>query len=528
MTTIATISAISGNSIVRDNLKLYYDPYLIQSYSGSGSTLNDLSGQGNNGTLQSAPTFATQYFTYNGTSQYISTTTNMTAPSVFTIGAWFKTSSASGKLIVNFENNQTGGVSNSYDRKLYVGTDGFLYSGIYPGGIALCKSTVTVTDGVWHYAVMTYDNVTMRLYLDGVLQQSTAASNAVTYSGWWRIGGYRNAGWTLGADGYFPGSIGSVQYYDSTLSGENVLQNYYARLRTMPVHLPITYLVIAGGGGAGTARGGGGGAGGYRSSVYGENSGGGASAETVFSVDLRTNYTVTVGAGGAAGGTTGSGYGGVGNNSVFATITSSGGGRGGYGDFTPTQGGPGGSGGGSGAYSNPPATGGTGTSGQGYNGGGGYYGGGEASCGGGGGGASAVGSTPTASVGGNGGNGVSSSITGSAVVRGGGGAGGLDRRGYGGTVGTAGTGGGGTASSTGGDGGNGTVNTGGGGGGGGITASPVTGGFGGSGGSGVVILRWPTSSGTITVGAGLTYSTTTSGSNTIVTFTAGTGNVSWS
>jgi hypothetical protein len=48
----------------------------------------------------------------------------------------------------------------------------------------------------------------------------------------------------------------------------------------------------------------------------------------------------------------------------------------------------------------------------------------------------------------------------------------------------------------------------------------------GPGGSGVVILRYPRRY-TITAGVGLTYSTVDSGPWRIVTFTAGTGNVSW-
>ena len=47
-----------------------------------------------------------------------------------------------------------------------------------------------------------------------------------------------------------------------------------------------------------------------------------------------------------------------------------------------------------------------------------------------------------------------------------------------------------------------------------------------SGNSGVVILRYPNSY-TITVGAGLTSSTTTDGTDSVTTFTAGTGSVSW-
>jgi hypothetical protein len=49
---------------------------------------------------------------------------------------------------------------------------------------------------------------------------------------------------------------------------------------------------------------------------------------------------------------------------------------------------------------------------------------------------------------------------------------------------------------------------------------------GGNGGSGVVILRYPTAR-TITIGAGLTGSTATDGSFKVTTLTAGTGNVSW-
>jgi hypothetical protein len=43
----------------------------------------------------------------------------------------------------------------------------------------------------------------------------------------------------------------------------------------------------------------------------------------------------------------------------------------------------------------------------------------------------------------------------------------------------------------------------------------------------VVILRYPADY-TITIGAGLTGSTTTVGANKVTSFTAGSGNVSWS
>jgi hypothetical protein len=111
-----------------------------------------------------------------------------------------------------------------------------------------------------------------------------------------------------------------------------------------------------------------------------------------------------------------------------------------------------------------------------------------------------------------GGIGLSSSITGTSVGRagGGGGAGGNNVTG--------------TASDGGGAGGadvknSGTANTGGGGGGRvGFTNS-------GNGGSGVVILRYPDYYTISNPGGGLTFSTSTVGTDKVTTFTAGTGNI---
>ena len=289
--------------------------------------------------------------------------------------------------------------------------------------------------------------------------------------------------------------------------------------------LVVDHLVIAGGGSGGGYVGGGGGAGGYRTSLG--TSGGGAAAESRVTVAVATNYTVTVGAGGAG---TFNTRGNNGSNSVFATVTSTGGGTGavgGGGNTNTGNGGNGGSGGGGGS-STGNLSGGTGTTAQGFGGGNssgmsGDYGSG------GGGGAGVAGETPAATTGGgNGGNGVASTITGTSVTRAGGG-GGANGNAYGSSVpGTGGSGGGGngalhnmadgatvTAATAG------TANTGGGGGGGGIIGSQAQGL---NGGSGVVILSYP-STFDIRNGAGLTYTTSVVGSNKVTVFTAGTGNI---
>lgn len=202
----------------------------------------------------------------------------------------------------------------------------------------------------------------------------------------------------------------------------------------------VEYLVIAGGGGGGINAGAGAGAGGYRSSVVGELSGGGASAESRLTLSANTPYTVTVGSGGPMGtGTNGTDIqpGSNGSNSTFFSITSVGGGGGAAGGnivgsnvLARHTGKSGGSGGGSSAYSPDgtagPVAGGAGTTNQGFSGGNATSSGtGVASAGGGG--AGGAGQSATASSGqsisGSGGAGVTSSITGTSITRASGGSG---------------------------------------------------------------------------------------------------------
>ena len=249
---------------------------------------------------------------------------------------------------------------------------------------------------------------------------------------------------------------------------------YYHTFRSSGTFTPtqalsVDYLVVAGGGGSDKENGGGGGAGGLRSTVTA--TGGGGPLESPLSLASNTNYTVTIGAGGAASGLN------AGSNSVFATITSIGGGYGGDG-----AGGSGGSGGGAGGDAGT-ASGGAGTANQGYAGGSATAQTRAPSAGGGG--AGAVGANNASSQGGNGGVGVATSISGSSVYYAGGGGGGVET---GGTAGTGGNGGGGDgAASNGASPTNGTVNKGGGAGG----SSGGQGSPGAQGGSGIVIVRYP-------------------------------------
>lgn len=239
----------------------------------------------------------------------------------------------------------------------------------------------------------------------------------------------------------------------------------------------VEYLVVGGGGGGGGTSsyitaygGGGGGAGGFRTA-------------SGYAVVPGNSYTITVGAGGN-GGATGANPGTHGGNSVFATITSIGGGYG-AGSDGDMNGGAGGSGGGG----VRDGDGGARTSGQGYVGGDGYHRNNqpESYLSGGGGGSSQAGGDATATAAGRGGDGTVSLISGISVTYAGGGGGGSGYI-YGGAAGGSGGGGAGGAYPT----NNGADATGYGSGGGGGTSARSGGGAtaGGNGSSGIVIIRY--------------------------------------
>jgi hypothetical protein len=286
----------------------------------------------------------------------------------------------------------------------------------------------------------------------------------------------------------------------------------------------IDYLVVGGGGGGasgyGGIDGGSGGAGGLITSWPG-GSGGGSASGSPSTITFGTPYTVTVGDGGS-GAAYAPPYMGIladsGDSSVFNNITALGGGGSrswGNSAFqsSVSSGSPTYASGGGGTYTGPAsgsvsAGSGTSTS-RGYSGSNGqqtlYYGG----AGGGAGGPAGSGTLKTS------GPGMNVSITGATISYAGGGGNPLSSP----------NGGGGLARTSSGNGGNGTPNTGGGGG--GAYANGYTGG---TGGSGIVILRYPSAYAiTFQTGVGFISSTATlsATSEKVTTITAGSGTITF-
>ena len=452
----------------------------------SGSTLT-LGGPGTAVTLACG---ATQTgFGRTGTVDWC--TTAKTSPFTAVNGDGFFVNTSGGAITVTLPSSPSAGDIVAF--KDYAGTWATACK-----AVTLCRNGSKIGGECANATLNTVDQSVTLIYVDGTkgwqdIQDSTASVSGKSYTS--ATGGTITTSGdfkihTFTADGCF--AVSAVG--NSAGGGDSV-----------------SYVVVAGGASGGsdktsTTSSGGGGAGGYREGKVA--SGGGSDPYTAsplvapagVPLSVQT-YPITVGGGGAAApGPGGPTPGNDGANSVFSTITSAGGG-GGSGVSPPgSKGEDGGSGGGAKQDNNGGSANGVGIGNtppvsppQGNNGGqsdrtGPTY------LAGGGGGAGAVGGSPATcgSTTGPGGAGTASSITGSPVLRAGGGGAGKSPPSYGSrNAGTAGPGGGGAGQPGPGTDPSaiGTINTGGGGGGafGGPNPSPSCGG---TGGSGIVIIRY--------------------------------------
>ena len=202
----------------------------------SGTTLFDSSSfiDGSTGTgltrgvagslLGDSDTATTFDGTANGTA---STPTAVQGPNVFTVEAWFKTTTTAGGKIIGFGAGSTGN-SGSYDRHVYMDNTGKVYFGVYTGSTQTINSTKSYNDGQWHQVVASMGPSGMALYVDDALAGTRPAVTAgQAYAGFWRVGGDNLNGWPAKpTSNYFAGAIDEVAIYPSVLTAAQVSQHF--------------------------------------------------------------------------------------------------------------------------------------------------------------------------------------------------------------------------------------------------------------------------------------------------------------
>jgi hypothetical protein len=193
---------------------------------------SDATGSGNNGTGNG--TFTTDGSGplggaaegFDGSTSWMSSTTQYSDPHPLTISAWFKTSVPSGTIIefADIQNGLSG--FTTWDRHIWVDSAGHLVWGVWPNQEEqITSSGGSYADGNWHQVVASIGSAGMRLYVDGTLVASNTAITAPqVFDGYWRLGdGNENNVWTdPPANVLWQGSLAQVAVYPTQLTAAQV------------------------------------------------------------------------------------------------------------------------------------------------------------------------------------------------------------------------------------------------------------------------------------------------------------------
>ena len=224
-------------------------------------------------------------------------------------------------------------------------------------GGTLLDSTSTV-----EYKLITNDTIAEFVYIDSTKGWITKinTTSGTTPSGVFTDGLYDQDAGFITATGGTVTESGDFKIHSFTGDGCFVVSSLGSGSTPCAEATTVDYLVVAGGGSGGARIGNanaGGGAGGMRFSASTYCAGGpaGPRAASCGLTITATTYPITVGAGGGGISPASPAPGNKGSDSIFSTITSTGGGFGGHG-LNPAPGGPGGSGGGGGGGAPAPGS----------------------------------------------------------------------------------------------------------------------------------------------------------------------------
>ncbi|HEY3438700.1 MAG TPA: PKD domain-containing protein [Actinotalea sp.] len=158
--------------------------------------------------------------TFDGSKGLLSSDLAYVNPTTYSEELWFKTTTTAGGKLIGLGNAQTG-QSTSYDRHVWMGTDGRLTFGANPGTMVNLTSPAAYNNGQWHHLVATQGPGGMRLYVDGALVAQNTTTGALNLTGYWRVGSDR----TGGPQGFFAGTIDEVAVYTHVLTADQVAQH---------------------------------------------------------------------------------------------------------------------------------------------------------------------------------------------------------------------------------------------------------------------------------------------------------------
>jgi hypothetical protein len=218
-----------GPNIVTDGLVLALDAANPKSYPGTGTAWNDLSGNGNNGTLVNGPTFNSENLgsiVFDGVDDYVninSVRNTIIGNTNITISFWINFIS----FFDTFDcflgvNTSSGG------NRFLLGVRNTGSIVVNRSGVDNITSTGIIDAGAWYnISVSNNSSGIANLVVNGIKNNEITQTLTIPFAS--------NDTWTIGAE-YDSSSLGDfinakvsqVQIYNRILSDSEVLQNYNA------------------------------------------------------------------------------------------------------------------------------------------------------------------------------------------------------------------------------------------------------------------------------------------------------------
>jgi hypothetical protein len=224
---------VTDAQVVTSGLQYYIDAGNVSSYSGSGTTINNISGSAAGAaTLYNTPTFTSagqsSYFTFDGSTQYAMTNNLLStvgANSV-TLETWVYTTSDNGVAVSEQGTNPPN--SNWYDSQIEI-VSGNLKVAMWPYSIGGGVVVGSVTRSAWQQYTLVYNSSTTTVtgYING--STSSSYNNNRSFGGaglYYDIMG--GTATNLGDGSYLAGRWSIFRAYNRALSVQEIQQNFNA------------------------------------------------------------------------------------------------------------------------------------------------------------------------------------------------------------------------------------------------------------------------------------------------------------
>ena len=199
----------------------------------TSTTAYDASGNGNNGTLTNGPTRQSSSsckigscLSFNGTNSYVNIVdAAVLDPAAITVTAWIKLNSTSGYPTVISKQAATSWISpySTYNLRVNSVDNKFEFCANNYGNGATESATAPQT-GVWAFLAGTYDGQYEKIYVNGILEDTTAKSGDNPDSSYNLAIGSHGTGSNTGE--FFRGLIDDVRIYNHAISSTEISALY--------------------------------------------------------------------------------------------------------------------------------------------------------------------------------------------------------------------------------------------------------------------------------------------------------------